>query len=138
MINIKTIGVIIRKFTENNQDFIGNREDLYTFLQEFNVNIIGIPINIDFNKIKNIIKLCDGLILPGGSSFHSNDFLLVNYLYQNNIPTLGICLGMQSQAECFNNHLEKKINNHNLKTNYAHYVTIKKGSLLFKIIKKKK
>ncbi len=126
----------MRKFTENNKNFFGNRADLYTFLEQFNINIISIPIDINFKKIKNIIKLCDGIIMPGGSSFHPNDFLLVDYLYQKDIPTLGICLGMQAMGEHFNNHQENKVSNHNLKANYAHYVTINKTSLLYKILKK--
>lgn len=138
MINIKTIGIIIREFKENNTDFIGTRLDVINMLEQFNVNIITIPIISNFSKIKNIISLCDGIILPGGSAFNPNDFLLVKYLYDNNIPTLGICLGMQSMVEAYNNQTEIKIKNHYSSNKYAHKVNISSDSMLYKILNKDK
>ena len=46
VINIKRVGIIIREFKESNIDFIGTRKDLFSSLKDFNVSIIGIPINI--------------------------------------------------------------------------------------------
>ena len=77
VIKIKTIGIILREFTENDIDFLGNRSDLYKALDSFNTNLIGIPININWFKIKNVVSLCDGIILPGGSSINTNDFKLI-------------------------------------------------------------
>lgn len=138
MINIKTIGIIIREFKENNKDFIGTRLDIINMLEQFNVNIITIPIISNFSKIKDIISLCDGIILPGGSTFNPNDFLLVKYLYDNNIPTLGICLGMQSMVEAYNNQHEIKIKKHYSHNKYVHKVNITPNSMLYKILKEAK
>ena len=135
MILIKTIGIITRNFIENNKEFMGTRQDLIDTINRFRVNIITIPITMDYKKIINNIILCDGIILSRGSLFHHNDFKVIRYLYKKNIPTLGICLGMQGISECFGKRLEKDIENHYL-TN--HQIKIKKDSLLYKILKKDK
>lgn len=136
MITIKRVGIIIRKFNENEKEFIGTRYDLINILNKFNVNIITIPITISWNKIKNAITFCDGIILSGGSSFHKNDFKLVKYLYKNNIPTLGICLGMQAMAECFGRKKERQIENHYSNELKVHKIKIDRKTLLYKILKK--
>lgn len=133
---MKRVGIILREFKENNISFIGNRFDLWNMLKKYEIECIGIPIFTDFEKIKKIVKDCHGIILSGGSDFHENDFKLVEYLYKNDIPTLGICLGMQSMAEYFNNKQEIEVKNHYSKNEYAHLVRIKKDSLLYHIIGK--
>lgn len=136
VIKIKTVGIIIREFNENNKQFIGTRSDLFNVLYNFNVKIIGIPINIEFNKLIESINLCDGIILSGGENFHENDFKLINYLISKNKPTLGICLGMQSMAEYFNNRREINVNNHYSTNKYVHKINIKRGSKLYNILNK--
>lgn len=131
---IKTIGILLRNFEENNKKFIGTREDLFNLLYKYNINVIGIPINNNIKKIINIVNLCDGIILSGGDNFIKQDFLLVDYLYKNNIPTLGICLGMQSMARFFSKKEEVKVKNHLSADLYVHYVNINKKSLLYKIL----
>lgn len=138
MISIKTIGIIIRNFNENNKYFIGAREDLFKSFYKYDVNVIGIPISNDFIKIKKIVDMCDGIVLSGGDNFTKNDFLLVEYLYQKNIPTLGICLGMQSMAKYFSNQEEINIENHLSANKYVHYINIDKNSLIYKILGKEK
>jgi len=136
VINIKRVGIIIREFKESNIDFIGTRKDLFSSLKDFNVSIIGIPINIEFNKLIEGVNICDGIILSGGENFCENDFKLIKYLIEKNIPTLGICLGMQSMAEYFNDRREIKVNNHYSTNKYVHKVKIKKGSRLYDILNK--
>lgn len=136
--NMKKIGIILREFTENNIPFMGNRFDLWKILNEFDVECIGIPISFEFDKIKRSINDCDGIILPGGSVFYENDFKIIDYLYKKNIPTLGICLGMQSMAEYFNNKQEIEVKNHYQTEKYVHLVRIKKDTLLYKIMGKER
>ena len=100
----------------------------------------GIPIPIyidDYDAALNLIDKCDGIILQGGDYYTDKHLTIVNYLYDENIPTLGICLGMQMMGMLFNGKLGT-IKNHKSKLNYVHEVTIKKNSLLYKIIKKEK
>ncbi len=136
MITIKRVGIILRKFTENNKEFIGSRFDLFKTLKKYDVSVLAIPQTNSFSKIKELIDLCDGIILPGGDSPLSQDFYLIKYLYEKDIPTLGICLGMQSMAKYFGKHKELSIEGHYSFQDYVHEVNIKKDSLLYKIIQK--
>jgi len=110
---MKTIGIIIRKLDIDDYIIIGNRLDLFEIFNKWDVNTIGIPITF-YNS--------------------ENDYKLVQYLHENDIPTLGICLGMQSMAMTFNNREEIKIKNHKSFNKYAHNVTIEKDTFLHKII----
>lgn len=134
VINIKNLGIIIRNFDENNKKFIGTRRDLFEIFYKYNVNIIAIPISNNFEKIKELIKLCDGIILSGGDNFLETDFLLIDYLYKNNIPVLGICLGMQGMCRYLSGEIETNVDNHLSEEKYVHHINIEKDSLLYKII----
>lgn len=92
---------------------------------------------LDEKKLKKILKVCDGVILQGGDDFNDIDKQIARYLYDKNVPTFGICLGMQIMASAFNGNI-KKIKGHNSKSKYAHFVYLNKNSKLYKIIKKKK
>ena len=52
VINIKKIGIILRKIEENNKKFVGIRLDMLQAFKEFDVITIGIPITNDFKVIK--------------------------------------------------------------------------------------
>lgn len=131
---MKTIGIIIREQKKNNLDYLGVKKDLFDTLKKFNVTTIGIPITNNFESIIDAIKLCDGIILSGGSKITPNDLELVKYLYEKDIPTLGICLGMQSMCFTYNNHQEIKIENHCNLDEYVHYINIKKDTILYEIL----
>lgn len=135
---MKKVGIIIRKLDIDEYDIIGTRLDLFETFNKFDVVTIGIPIINDFDKIRESVDLCDGIVLSGGFYNSQNDYELIKYLYEKNIPTLGICLGMQSMAMTFNNKQETKIKNHNSLNNYVHDININKNSLLYKIIGKEK
>ncbi|HIS90573.1 MAG TPA: gamma-glutamyl-gamma-aminobutyrate hydrolase family protein [Candidatus Faecisoma merdavium] len=133
------IGIIGR----NNDDKVTFNNEVIDVIHKYHCIPIGIIANfnnnpnIEFNKIKKIIDLCDGFILQGGDNYYDVDILIAKYLYKNNIPTLGICLGMQTMAVAFNGNMNK-INNHNSKNKYVHQITINKNSKLYDIIKKNK
>ena len=115
---------------------MGTRQDLFKTLKQFKINIMGIPINNNFKNIINMVNICDGIILPGGDTTHKNDYQLIKYLYEEDIPTLGICLGMQNMAKVFNNYKEISIDNHYQDDLYVHKIIINQKSNLSKIIKK--
>ena len=129
---MKKIGIIVREFEENNKSFIGCRRDVLDVFLKYPVQIILIPINLLWDQVLYLVQLCDGIVLTGGDHFVDNDFLLVQYLYKQDIPTLGICLGMQAMALSFGGYGEIKVgNNHYLK---EHAIVIKKNSLLYSIL----
>ena len=128
---MKKIGIIVREFEENNKLFIGCRKDVLDTFLKYPVQIVLIPIDLLWNQVLYLVHLCDGIILTGGDHFVDNDFLLIHYLYERDIPTLGICLGMQAMALSFGGYEEIKVgNNHYLG---EHPIVIKKDSLLFNI-----
>lgn len=90
---------------------------------------------LDSDKIiiNNILKMCDGFIIPGGSNESYLDKYIIDYATYNDIPILGICLGMQQMASFKD--LEE-VSNHNKSNTYVHKVNIDKNSLLYKIFKK--
>lgn len=83
--------------------------------------------------IDNILKICDGFVIPGGSTESFLDKYIIEYATKNNIPILGICLGMQEMSSFLD--LEE-VSNHNKSNRYVHKVNIDKNSLLYKIFKK--
>ena len=48
--------------------------------------------------LKEQLALCDGIVLTGGDEIPETDYMILDYALKNNIPILGICLGMQSMA----------------------------------------
>lgn len=126
-----TIGIVCRiDKTNNNIVYVFNKE-ICDYILNKNFTVLPI-ISYDFN----LINKCDGFILPGGDN-KTIDNLIIRYAYNNDIPILGICLGMQSMGEYFGGKLIP-IKNHNSKESYAHKITIDEDSKLYNILKIKK
>src|SRR5574344_748302 len=47
------------------------------------------------NDLITMINRCDGIILQGGNRCFEYDHFIASYLISHDIPTLGICMGMQ-------------------------------------------
>lgn len=143
---MKTVGIISREWLLDiyNIPLYGIRTDLVIFLRKYKINVIQIPIVFEekneFNRIKEIIDKCDGIIFPGGKYVREIDCEIMKYLYEINKPTLGICLGMQVMGETFNGRIRKKVEkeNHNILEEYAHDININKNSKLYEILKEEK
>lgn len=87
------------------------------------------------------LEMCDGILMPGGFKMLNYDFFILDYAIKNNIPILGICLGMQVMAnynrEIWNERNDPNGINHRIESGeYVHYVNIDEESILFSIIKK--
>lgn len=85
------------------------------------------------------IKLCDGILMPGGFKTNKFDIFIMEYCVDNDIPCLGICLGMQilsnyKREEVGNDKNETELNHCNEEIQYVHDVTLKKDSKLYSII----
>lgn len=93
----------------------------------------------DKNILNTQLKLCDGLLIQGGSKAFEYDKYICEYANKFNIPLLGICMGMQIMCNYDNDN--KNILNENKihkseNMNEVHEVTLDKNSKLFSIIKK--
>lgn len=90
------------------------------------------------------IKLCNGIILPGGNKIYDYDYFICKYALDNDIPVLGICMGEQLMAGVLANvdrkevleYVESDIQHNDLQSKYVHRVRINKDSYLYKIIGK--
>ncbi len=125
------IGIILRK------EILPSKNKILYINEEINKMIVknkGTPIGIDIKSIDEIKEKIDGFIFQGGDNYQEEEKNLIKYLYKNNIPTLGICLGMQEITETFGGTLHK-IKDHK---NTNHEINIRQNTKLYDIIKKDK
>lgn len=89
---------------------------------------------IEKKDLLDELKLCNGIIMPGGSKIFNYDKYICKYAIENNIPILGICLGMQIMAcnDAYNSlkKIEKEINHNQIGIKYVHKVTTRPNSIL--------
>src|SRR5574344_1358589 len=122
------IGIISRK------DYTPSKKEAYITYKSINDVIIKydevgigiLPNNLD--KIKEIIDRCDGIILEGGDYFTILDLEIIMYIYERDIPCLGICLGMQSMSYLFDGSIGP-VSNHQSNNQYVHDVLIKNSKI---------
>lgn len=133
-----TIGIIARDETINNTKVKVVTKNNLKYLNNL-CDYIGIFSYDDENFNYEVLKLCDGIIIQGGSDIHKYHYKIVDYAINNNIPLLGICMGHQVVGLYSTNKEEKdlvKIDNH-YKIGEQHLVNIDKNSNLYKIFKEK-
>lgn len=107
--------------------------------------IIGIPLHHEevptkeeLEEYKYLLSLCNGILLQGGEDFYPLDIWITRYIHKQNIPTLGICLGMQTMSVAVGGLMEdlKESTLHQqLCVKKAHHVHIRKDSRLYNILK---
>lgn len=90
----------------------------------------------ELDDLKLIVNLCDGIVCQGGDDYYDYDLKIIKYAHANNIPLIGICLGMQAMATTFGGELEKidNLTHHQKDLDYVHEVKIKKASKLYNIL----
>lgn len=142
------IGIITRPtHSESNHPI----EVIYSAIKNTIINHGGIPIviipttskleeytNNNLEDNLELIQKCHGIILQGGDDFYPYDLKILEYLKKENIPVLGICLGMQTMAYLDNGILKKhQTSNHDQPNQkYVHKVMIDPNSKLYQILKK--
>lgn len=82
-----------------------------------------------------LLKMCDGIIFQGGNDFYEYDRQVLEYCIKNDIPSLGICLGMQLMASYKEDCLEDVLDHYYPLDDYVHDVEIIKDSKLYSIVK---
>lgn len=95
---------------------------------------------LDKKLLTSWLDICDGILMPGGFKFFEHDRFILEYAIKNNIPILGICLGMQIMS-CYGEDVKLEANNTDinhfqLDAKYSHKVTLDKNSKLAQILKK--
>ena len=122
------IGIISRtSLTDSNKNIDIIYKDIYNSV----IKSGGIPIGIpNKTNIKEYLNICKGIILQGGDNIDIFNLNTIKILKDKDIPTLGICLGMQ---EMFYENNDFDIKNHK---NITHKIYIKKDTLLYKILNK--
>ena len=140
---MKRVGVVLREYkSSRNKNLLAIRNDVLTYLRKYDVEIICIPVafnqdqDTEFKRILSLINTCEGILLPGGTKTHEIDLKIAKYLYEQDIPTFGICLGMQILSLAFQGTI-KPIGNktHQSDESYVHKIEIKKNSRLYEILK---
>lgn len=99
-------------------------------------------LNLDEEKmLVDQLRMCDGILMPGGFKMQHYDFFILDYAIKNDIPILGICLGMQIMAnykrDIWNDKNDPNGINHCVDSGEeVHYVDVIEDSNLYSIVKK--
>ena len=94
--------------------------------------------NKEKEEIDSYLNQCDGVVFPGGNKITPYDQYLLEQCIKKDIPTLGICLGMQLMS-CYNENFEVYANEdkkhfQDNDDELTHIVKIEKDSKLFDIL----
>ena len=140
----KLVGILLREFnaTYNNIELYAMTRENMNFYRIFDIDVIAIPVIYDggdeeFERVKNVIDRCDGIISPGGIDILELDCKIIRYCYDKDIPTLGVCLGAQIMGKEFNGNIGTlNTSSHSSYEEYVHNINIQKNSALYDIIGK--
>ena len=136
------IGILSREIISNTNDKTHGIPLTYIKLINKEHYPVFINSNIELNDnnkqlLLDQIKDIKGFILPGGENVSKVDLFIIDYCYNNNIPLLGICLGMQEIGYYFNNKTIKKLDNDyhfNPKLDYVHPIKLKRKGYLYNLL----
>lgn len=126
----KKVGILLRK----DETYHLNKE-LVEWIEGYELIPVGI-VSDNLDDMIGITNPCDGIILQGGKDYTEIELEYVRYLYKKNIPTFGICLGMQMMSVALGGILETLENNkHQSKELYVHRVNVLINTKLHDIVK---
>lgn len=117
------IGIVARKI---DNIYKVNESLVSKIIKTGGVPILILPTN--FNDLNSVLILCDGIVMPGGTDIYEYDKYICEYAKENDVPILGICLGMQIMCS---DSLDKTKTNHQ---NIVHKIITKEGSIINKVV----
>ena len=141
----KIVGIITRPDIDFGNKYIHKvNEKFRTIL--FAMDLIPLPLmpsstnnyyekeksNLNIPLWHDILGLCDGFLLQGGSNPHDYEIETIKYAYSKDIPLLGICMGMQSMSMFLG--AELVMANSMFHQSGEHRIKIKKNSKLHTIL----
>lgn len=122
-----TIGIFLSPVLDDKK-YLKMSMELYQYLKDKNINVIGIT-------SVSSLPFCDGVILPGGDNYLKEELEVIKFLYDYDIPTLGICMGMQLMGIFKDGKMEVlKNKNHQSSKKNVHQIQIDKKSKLYQIL----
>ena len=128
-----TIGIVMNKDEVDNKIFDQINNNNLKYLHN-KCNYFGILSYEDTLDNMEILSICDGIIIPGGTNIYPYHFQILEYAIKNNIPLLGICMGHQiiglNSINSRNQEDLIMVTNHN---NKKHSINIKDNTLLYKL-----
>lgn len=133
-----TIGIIARNEKINDTEVKVVTKNNLKYLNNM-CNYIGIFSYDDYNFNYDVLKLCDGIIIQGGTEIYPYHYKIIDYAINNNIPVLGICMGHQIMGLYSTKSQEEalvKVDNH-YRLGDQHLIHIDKDSKLYKIFNDK-
>lgn len=116
------IGIILRE--------VGNRYTLNKEIDDVISYYGGETIGIT-KYSEEVLESLDGMILQGGEEYTKTDLDILTFLYKRDIPTLGICLGMQTMGMLFHGEMTKIENHYELEKQDVHSVLVNKESKFY-------
>lgn len=142
------IGILLRP----DQNSTGRDvEILYKSIKEVILSKGGVPLGFTLphqrevteeekEDLYRVLSACNGVLLQGGEDFYPYDIETVKFLYEKDIPTLGICLGMQTMAAALQGKMIDLENEKHMQKgiDFVHSVQIDPTSHLFQIVKEEK
>ena len=137
---MKTVGILTRidKLNGKSIHYVPSAI-IYKLKNKVKIKLIAFTLEDSFENIYDEIKNCNGIVLPGGDDVYPIELEVCKYLHQQNIPTLGICLGMQTMACAFNGNIGTLSTlDHKVPEGYVHDVVIDDKSFFYQIIKEEK
>ena len=142
------IGIIANSMNKNSENpFAYRYYTLNNYVKKIEENG-GIAISILFNNDNLLIEkleLCDGILIPGGINIINDYQKVIDYVFKNDIPFLGICMGFQALGMYNSKNNLIKVDNHyddiinmSEKHKLSHDIYINRDSLFYKIMKKER
>ena len=92
------IGIVSTRVEENDRPFMTKTSFNETYPKRI-IDAGGIPVGVIFpnNEFNtDVLDVCDGFVLQGGSTIYSSNINMVHYAFQKDKPILGICMGFQT------------------------------------------